>query len=175
MKRFLILTIVMASMLFMASAIALATPNASIVYTETALGGGLWQYDYTFNNTSTTESLFSLYFYFDPSATFDWKNIPSGWDSALNGFTPFNTSFADTYSTGFAHDIAAGNSLGGFRFTVDYQAGNISYDAYLSGDNVVSGNTVATVVPEPVSSILFLTGGAALGLRSYVRRKRQAV
>jgi probable HAF family extracellular repeat protein len=40
--------------------------------------------------------------------------------------------------------------------------------------HAVLWNPVA-VVPEPVSSILFLIGGATLGLRGYARRKRQVV
>jgi len=141
-----------------------------MLYTETDLGGGTWQYDYTFYNSSdATESLYSVFFYFAQSTTFNWVNIPSGWDSTLSGFTPINTTLADTYSTGLAYDIGAGNSLGLFSFTVDNQIGDISYDAYLSGDNVVSGTT--TLVPEPISLTLFVMGAGVLAGRRYLRKK----
>lgn len=150
---------------------ALGSAGTRVLYTETDLGGGTWQYDYTFHNTSdATESLYSVYFYFAQSTTFNWVNIPSGWDSTLNGFTPIDTTLADTYSTGLAYDIGAGNSLGFFSFTVGYKAGDISYDAYLSGDNVVSGMTA--VVPEPVSLTLFVIGAGVLIGRRYLRNNK---
>jgi hypothetical protein len=160
-------------LLTMIPSITLATPGASILYTETDLGGSLWQYDYTFYNTSTTEDLFSVFLFFDQETTFDWVHIPAGWDSVLNGFTPFAVESTDTFSTDTVNDIAPGSSLGLFSFTVDYRAGNIAYDAFLSDDNVVSGMTA--LVPEPVSSLLFLAGGSILTGRLYYRRKSRRI
>jgi hypothetical protein len=46
----------------------------------------------------------------------------------------------------------------------------------IGGNNIqrtfISGVTVATVVPEPISSILFLIGGATLIGKKYLRRKK---
>lgn len=166
----LMITLFTICLLLGTSLTALGSPSASMLYTETDLGGGTWQYDYTFYNSSdATESLYSVFFYFAQSTTFNWVNIPSGWDSTLSGFTPINTTLADTYSTGLAYDIGAGNSLGLFSFTVDNQIGDISYDAYLSGDNVVSGTT--TLVPEPISLTLFVMGAGVLAGRRYLRKK----
>jgi hypothetical protein len=67
------------------------------------------------------------------------------------------------------YDIAANSLFSGFSFKVNYKAEDIGYDAYLSGDNVVSGTTA--IVPEPISSILFLTGVVALAVRSYGKRR----
>ncbi len=167
-RKLLISLIMSTALLFMLSTSAIATPGATMLYNETDLGGGTWQYDYTFYNTSTTEDLYSVYLYFDQERSFDWVNIPSGWDSTLNGFTPFPTTLADTYSIHPDYDIAAGNNLGYFSFTVDYQAGDISYDAFFSGDNTLSGTT--SLVPEPISSTLFIVGGATLGFRRFRKR-----
>jgi hypothetical protein len=171
-RKKLFITVLTMYFVFMVSSVTLGAPGASVLYTETDLGGGLWQYDYTFYNTSdAAESLYSVYFYFSQSTTFDWVTIPTGWDSVLNGFTPISVTQADTYSTDTVYDIAAGNNLGLFSFTLDYRAGNISYDAYLSttsGNQIVSGTTA--LVPEPVSSTLFIVGGAALGFRQLKKR-----
>ncbi|HDH11380.1 MAG TPA: hypothetical protein ENG83_04140 [Nitrospirae bacterium] len=169
-KIFLICASVVIS-LFLVSSMALAATGANIVYEETNLGGGLWQYDYTFYNASGSEYLFAVDLLLDQWATVDWLNIPTGWDSTLSGFTPTVTDFIDTASNDLPYDIAPGSSLGLFSFTLDYQAGSISYDAYFDDGSVTSG---VTVTPEPISSILFLSGGATLGIRRYLKRRRHS-
>jgi hypothetical protein len=153
------------------STAAIASPGSNLLYSETELEGGFWQYDYTFYNTSDAgESLYSVYFYFTQDTSFTGTSLPTGWDGIVWDGNAWTTSFADTYSTGTSYDIAAGSSLDGYSFTVDYQAGDISYDAYLSGDNVISGSTM--VVPEPISFILFIVGGTVLSGRQYFRNKK---
>jgi len=153
---------------------AFAAANSSILYTEKSLGNGLWQYDYIFNNTSTTESLYSVYFYFAQETSFTGTAQPSGWNGIVWDGDTWITDFADIYSTGSSFDIPAGNSLSGFSFTVDYQAGNIPYDVFFNGDIVVSGTTapMPAVVPEPVNSTLFIIGGTLLTGIRYLRRKK---
>ncbi|MBI4849713.1 MAG: hypothetical protein HY808_14280 [Nitrospirae bacterium] len=164
-KRFFTSAIAAAVILLMAS-IASAVPGANFVYNETNIGGS-WQYDYTFYNTSTEgESLYEVFFYFTQDVTVTGTSIPAGWDG-LPWTGTNTTSYLNAYSTDFPNDIAAGGSLGGFKFTTDIQVGNISYDANLSGDNVISGTTA--VAPEPVSSFLFIAGGITLIFRRYVK------
>jgi hypothetical protein len=128
-KKSLVLVIAVIS-LFLAFSIAFAAPSANILYYETDLGNGWWQYDYIFYNTSTTgEALYSVYLYPNWS-TVDWLSIPTGWDSTLWGFTPIETDFIDTYSTDSSYDIVAGSFLNGFSFKINYRAGDISYDAF---------------------------------------------
>ena len=156
------------------SSYAFASPAASLFYDETGLGGGLWQYDYTFYNTSSNnEYLYSVYLDFSQEASVDWLTIPAGWDSTTWGYTPISTIFLDIFSTSPNYDITTGSSLGLFSFTVDYQAGDLAYAAYLDnhqgGFNSISGTSTA-VVPEPVSLVLFLSGGATLFLRRFLKR-----
>lgn len=43
------------------------------------------------------------------------------------------------------------------------------------GDVIVIDDITYSIIPEPVSSILFVTGGAALGLRRFWKKRRTAV
>lgn len=170
-KKFLIGIILILSLFFVFSKIE-AEPRADILYQETDLGNGWWQYDYVFSNTSTAgEYLYSLYLYPD-LATVDWLNIPLGWDSSFWGFTPIETDFLDTYSTASNYDIAPGDSLSGFSFKINYRAGNIPYEAFFDdhqgGFSSSSGTTY--LVPEPTGSLLLIIGGGTLIIK-YYRKK----
>lgn len=176
-EKKILLTTIIAAAVFLFSSMAMAeyAPGASLLYYETDLGGGLWQYDYTVYNTSTADhNLLSIVLWFPQEATITGAPLPTGWESG-NGYYWEGTNYTDQLSaTSFepVYDITPGNSLNGFSFTVDYRAGDIAYDTYLTGSGVASGMTA--VAPEPISSILFLTGGAALAGRNYLRRWRTA-
>jgi hypothetical protein len=160
--------------LFILSSAAFAAPGANLLYNETDLGGGLWQYDYTFYNTSTnSEYLYNVDLLFDQTATVTGLPLPTGWNSTVwEGEN--ETDFIVTFSTGSSYDIAAGSFLSGFSFTIDYLAGDTSYNAYfddyIGGTYNTSGFT--SIVPEPVSSILFAIGGSTLGFRRYWKKRR---
>ncbi len=166
-KKLLTATIVIMA-LFIIPSITNATPSADIVYNETNLGGGQWQYEYIFYNNSTEgESLYSVWLDFSQTATLTGSILMTGWNGNPWGGTHITDSI-NTFSTSPVYDIAAGYSFGGFDFKIDYRAGDVPFTAYFdngSGISSVIDNTAA--VPEPVSSTLFAIGGAVLGFRRF--------
>ncbi|MBI4710168.1 MAG: PEP-CTERM sorting domain-containing protein [Nitrospirae bacterium] len=181
--RHLSLTIALAILsIFLISSVAGATASANLTYLEMALPGGWYQYDYTASNTSTSgEKLWDIGLYYDEAVqgiNFTWLNLPTGWTSD----EPFWAGFeeATTNPTPATYTVLAGSSLPGFSFKTDSQIGSIYFDAYFItttnglafSDGMTSGTSVP-VVPEPISAILFLSGGATLAVRRL--RKSQKV
>lgn len=167
LKKFLITSIVVIG-LFASSVMTLAAPRADIKYVETYLGEGLWQYNYTFTSTGD-KALYSVWFDFSQFANVTGETLPTGWNGTVWEGTNY-TKYLDTFSTDLIYDIPAGGSLSGFNFTINYQAGNIPYTAYFSDRSVISGTTA--IGPEPISSVLFIAGGATLAARRFFRRKK---
>jgi hypothetical protein len=165
--------VLIAAGLFLFSSAASASPNANILYNETTLENGGWQYDYTFYNTSTSgEHLYSLWFDFSQTANVTGLPLPTGWSST--GWGGVNKLYLDTFSKNSIYDISAGSSQSGFSFTINYRAGNLPYTAYFddhTGNTYVTSG-VTSIAPEPISSILFVTGGAITAIRNYLRRKK---
>ncbi len=126
--------------------------------------------------SDNNEYLYSVWLDFDRTVTVTGLALPSGWSGSVwNGTN--TTIYLEASSTVFSYDIAAGNSLNGFSFMINYQEGNITYNAYFddhSGNISTISGTTASVVPEPVSSILLLFGGVMLTVRNYLRRSKKS-
>ncbi len=174
LKNLLITSTVLVGV-FIFSAMAFASPSASILYNETDLGGGSYKYDYTFYNTSTAgESLYKVFFYFNETSTATGSPLPSGWFGTVWVGTNTNT-FLNTMAISPSLYIAPSNSLNGFTFNINHKLGDSSFVAEFKNNEgskyAFSGTTAVAVVPEPLSTILFVIGGAILAVSSYSRRR----
>jgi len=181
-KNFLVIAVIAVSIFLISSAIW-AAPGANIVYSETNLGSGLWQYDYTFSNVTTGDEAFELFMlvlYFDRQAKVTGLPLPDGWYDTRSGRNEWEgerlTTFMKTYTEDPIYDIEPGNSLEGFSYIVDYQTGSLPYRAFFRDlqSEIPSYRHIEgfTVTPEPISFILFLSGGATLAVRKYVKRRQ---
>ena len=171
MKKQFLIGVILAVSILMFSSIAFATPQASILYEEKDLGSSWWQYDYRFANLSDAgEYLFNVWLDFSHTAVEEGLSLPTGWEGSVWLGTNTTQYLETSALVGEGYDIAVGNTLPGFSFKVDYQAGRIPYTAYFD-DGVRTYETSGLTVPEPVSSILFLSGGVALAHRKYSRKK----
>ena len=172
-RRFLMAVLLMLVVVF-SSGVVFAAPSASMLYTETNVGGGWWQYDYMFANSSTAEEyLYSVIFDIASESDAVGLALPLGWDGTV-WMGANTTTFLVTFATS-GNDIAANTNLSGFSFKVNYQAGSTAYTAYFDdhagGFDSLSGTTA--LVPEPISSFLFLAGGATFVVRGYIKRKKK--
>jgi hypothetical protein len=140
------------------------------MFQETKVGNGL-QYDYTINNTSDSgEYLYMFLLDFGQTVTAQGSALPTAWFGVVWEGT-HATTFLDAMSINPATYISAGDSLDGFSFITDTQVGNVSYHAEFLGVSSIDGTT--TVVPEPLSTVLFLVGGVLMTVMYRAKRKRQ--
>ena len=173
--RILALLVMIVSIFAMPILASAALPSASVLYLEQEIAPGMWQYDYTVTNTSAPGSdLYSLRLNLGSVINFTGAALPLSWIGLPREGNNTN-DFLRTVSMSGASDITAGNSLGGFSFTTQQRIGDVEGDVeyeaeFWNGQNTsIIAGTVA-VAPEPVSTVLFLTGGAAMFIRSRMKK-----
>ena len=151
--------------------------SARARYTETFLGGSLWQYDYTFHNDSLSGiDLYEVVIDFPTPATATVGSTAAGWTGIPTAnFVQFFSNFPGAPLNGGA-DIPPGDSLSGFTFTIDQQLGDTMFTANFADTNngnaplSFNGLTQAASAPEPGPLALLLLGASGL---IAVRRTRK--
>lgn len=154
--------------------VPLSMAHAGLVdYATTPLGGNLWRYDYTINNTTPSTAFDELTVFFDVNSyeLLSAPTAPAGWDPiVVQPDTGIPASgFFDVLSLGGF--LADGQVLTGFSLTFAYLGpgtpGEQRFDLLNSADFSVtlSGTTTqpgAVPIPEPGTALLVLSGLATV-------------
>jgi len=180
-KSILSILLFAAFSVFLISSAAQASMGVNILYSETDLGSGSWQYDLLFQNTSASDDTHpylqkvALDFEY---ANVTMLNMPANWTSyTYTGTAPIGvpvaTDYLEMYSDMKSADVAAGSYLGGFRFTTDYRAGTIAYVATFSNHAELGENfadVAGSATPTPIPAAFWLLGSGLAGLAGLRRR-----
>lgn len=156
-----------------------ALPSAELSSSEISLGGGLWEYDFTFNNTSDAVSdpgvdLYDVVLHFSTSANLITAILPSGWDQ-ISGTGFIDSTSQDPGEPPAGTDIPPGGSLSGFAFQFDTQIAQFPFDALLVNpddpfnpfpfSDISVPVAAPSSVPEPATFLLCGCGLAGLMAR----------
>ena len=115
--KFFMVLIAITGLSIMLTAEARATTGADIYYEESS-EGGLWTYNYTFENTSNAgESLYKVFLDFGEPLTATGSDLPNNWVGIWEG--TYTTYFLGAMSVNRGTYIDAKSSLDEFSFTVD--------------------------------------------------------
>jgi hypothetical protein len=146
-----------------------------VTFTTTDLGGGLYQYDLTLDNTGGPEPLSGLNI-LDAYSVFGLTGsstigAPAGWSF----FAPLPPLVDELnfFSLDSGDDVAMDGDLSGFSFQTTTSPGSIGYAVGVEAIGGMSSSQIsledAVLVPEPASALLV---GAGLAALAAVRRRR---
>lgn len=160
-KLFMVLAVFIFSLAVLAGS-AFAAVTITELYTVGASG------DSTLQDTFTLDETPWLYFEVSGGSKWDTYTAESWWfdpGSTQQGYVTIDYAGDVTYIWQSLSNWDSVKSAG--LWTVDAKYSKSKW-------NSDTANTSFTVTPEPISSILFLTGGATLGFRRFWKKRMSA-
>jgi len=157
-----------AAFVFLLTATAFASLDATIIYQISDLGGGRWQYMYEVTNNSLAVPIeeFTIWFDYDfyTNLTVETPTTPLGWDQLVLQPEPVLLDDGAYDAKALDAGISIGQTLAGFAVSFDWagisEPGPQPYDIIdpQTFQTIVSGTTI----PEPATLLLLGLGGAIL-------------
>lgn len=189
------LTLALAAALAVSTVNSRAQADASAQITYQALGGGVYDYTLTLNNTGSSP-LQTFWFAWDANYNYDFMTAyptsigaPSGWTGSVSEYydyyygynygVEFSTSTSPLAANGilnFSFDSTmTPTDMGGFNDTYGYPVGTSYVSTGPDFSGTPSGPFVAeVVVPEPSSLAFFAVGSFGLWVVRARQRRRSA-
>ena len=160
-----------AILVFLLTATAFASLDATIIYQSSDLGGGRWQYTYEVTNNSLTVPIeeFTIWFDYDlyTNLAVETPATPSGWDQLVLQPEPVLLDDGAYDAKTLDAGISLAQTLAGFSVSFDWagigEPGPQPYDIIdpQTFETIDSGTTV----PEPATLLLLGLGGVILQRR----------
>ena len=190
------LTLALAAGLAVSAVSSQAQVNASAQITYASLGGGVYDYTLTLDNTGSSP-LQTFWFAWEPTYGYDFMTAnptsivtPSGWTGSVSSYydyyygydygIEFSTStspLAAGQTISFSYDSTmTPTDMGGINSTYGYDVGTSYFSTGPDFSGTQGGPIVAeVVVPEPSSLAFFAAGSFGLWVLRARQRRRSAL